>query len=99
MLYHNRVSVSEGINANKTGNDLSKLCDICYFYFFKNKTFNYEPYICNGCHGTSQKATNLNEIKVFYIKNSNYRVVSNLSCKESIWLLERSDLTEKFGYL
>ena len=60
MLYYKRISLSEGINTNKTGNDVSKLCDICCFYFYKNKNCNYEPYICDRCHGASQRTTNLN---------------------------------------
>ena len=62
MLYYNRISIVEGIDADKTGNDISKMCDTYFFYFFENKNFNYQPYVCNRCHGASQRATNLNEI-------------------------------------
>ena len=53
MLYYNRISFIKGIDADKTGNDISIMYDICFFYFFKNKNFNYQPYVCKGCHGAS----------------------------------------------
>ena len=36
----------EGIDINKT--NASKECNICHY--FLSKSFNYEPYLCNGCH-------------------------------------------------
>ena len=96
MLYYDRISVSEGIDANKTGSDVSKLCNLCYFYFFKKQNCNYELYVFDRCHGLSQRATDLNEIKIVFVKNNYYGILSNISHKESIQLLERSDLTEKF---
>ena len=99
MLYYDRISVSEGRDADKTGSDVSKSCNLCYLYFFKNKNFNYQPCVCDGSHNLSQRATSLNEIKIVCVENNDYRILSNMSLKESIRLLERSDLTEKFEYL
>ena len=48
MLEYDRIDVSEGIDMNKTSS--SKECDICHCSYFLNKNFNYEPYICIGCH-------------------------------------------------
>ena len=39
MLFYDRISESEGIDANHTGLGTSKECNICHFYFFKNRTF------------------------------------------------------------
>ena len=49
MLEYERVHVLEGIDANKL-NDKSKECDLCHYWYFLDKNFNYEPYLCNGCH-------------------------------------------------
>ena len=39
MLYYDRTDVSEGIDINKSS--ASKECDICYYWYFLNKAFNF----------------------------------------------------------
>ena len=46
MLEYDRIDISEGIDVNKTS--LSKECDICHYWYFKNICFKYEPYLRNG---------------------------------------------------
>ena len=53
MLEYKRIDISEGIDVNKT--NLSKECDICHYWYFKNIGFKYEPNLCNGCHDLMQK--------------------------------------------
>ena len=48
MLEYYRTDISKGININKT--NASKECDICHYWYFKEISFQYEPYLCNGCH-------------------------------------------------
>ena len=48
MLEYNRIDISEGIDTNKTS--ASKECNICHYWHFLDENFNYEPYLCNGCH-------------------------------------------------
>ena len=43
MLEYERIDISEGIDINKT--NLSKKCDICHYWYFKNIGFKYEPYL------------------------------------------------------
>ena len=46
-MYKN--DLSEGIDVNKnilTG----KKCYFCGYWYFINKNFNYQKYVCNGCH-------------------------------------------------
>ena len=40
MLEYKRINISEGIDVNKT--NLSKECDICHYWYFKNIGFKYE---------------------------------------------------------
>ena len=47
MLEYERIDISEGIDINKT--NLSKECDICHCWYFKDIGFKYEPYLCNRC--------------------------------------------------
>ena len=39
MLYYDRIDVSEGIHVNKTSE--SKERDICHFWHFLDKVFNF----------------------------------------------------------
>ena len=53
MLEYDRIDISEVIDVNKT--NLSKECDICHYWYFKNIAFRYETYLCNCCHDLMQK--------------------------------------------
>ena len=48
MLEYDRIDISEGIDVNKT--NLSKGCNICHYWYFKDISFKYENYLCTGCH-------------------------------------------------
>ena len=57
MLEYDGIDISEGIEQNKTNKtSASKECNICHYWIFLNKNFNYEPYLCNRCHDLMQKA-------------------------------------------
>ena len=66
MLEYDRIDISEGIDVNQT--ILSKECDICHYWYFKDIGFKYEPYICNGCLDLMQKAMTFNNIAIVYVK-------------------------------
>ena len=72
MLEYDRINISEGVDVNKTS--LSKECDICHYWYFKNIGFKYEPYLCNGFHDLMQKATSFNNVAVIYVKGIAYRI-------------------------
>ena len=73
--------MSEGIDINKT--NASKECDICHYWYFSDKNFNYEPYLCNGCHDLMQKAMNFNDVAIVSIKENDYRIHFSYMSKES----------------
>ena len=60
MLEYDRIDISEGIDVNKT--NLSKECDICHYWYFKDIGFKYEPYLCNWCHDLLQKSMSFDNI-------------------------------------
>ena len=105
MLFYCKIGESEGID-NSEGTDVvhdsgvfsSKQWKIRHFYFFTNRNFNYQPYVCNECHGASLRAQSRADFKIASIKGT-YRVVSNISCSEIARLLETSALNEKTCYL
>ena len=81
MLEYETIDVSEGIDFNKS--DKSKQCDICHYWYFLDERFKYQPYICNGCHDLMQKAMNFNDVAIFSIKGSDYRI--------HFWYMSKND--------
>ena len=65
MLENDRTDISEEIDANKT--NIFKECDICYYWYFKDIGFKFEPYLCNGRHGLMEKAMNFNDIAIISV--------------------------------
>ena len=72
MLEYDKIDISEDIDINKAS--ASKECDICHYWYFLNKNFSYEPYLCNVCHDLMQKAMNLNDVALVSIKGNDYRI-------------------------
>ena len=72
MLEYDRIDISEGIDTNKTS--ASKECNICHYWHFLDKNFNYEPYLFNECHDLMQKAMNFNDVDFVSIKGNDYRI-------------------------
>ena len=66
MLEYKRTDISEVIDVNKT--NLSKECDNCHYWYFKDISFKYEPYLCNGCHELMQKAMDFNNIAMYMLR-------------------------------
>ena len=98
MLYYDRIDVSEGIDINKTS--AWKACDICNYWYFLNKGFNFQPYVCNRCHDLLMMSMNYTDIYILNIKNVDYCcIINGISRSETIKLLQNIDLTEKSGTL
>ena len=94
MLYFDKIDVSEGIDVNKTS--ASKECDICHYWYFLNKGFKFQPYVCNRCHDLLMMSMNLSNIYILNIKNVDYRcIISGINKSEAINLLQNTDLTEE----
>ena len=72
MLEYDRIDTAGGIDIYKT--NASKKCKIYHYWYFLNKNFNYESYLCNGCHDLMQKAMKFNDVGIVYIKGNDYRI-------------------------
>ena len=72
MLGYDKIDISEGINVNKR--NLSKECDICHYWYFKDIGFKYELYLCKVCHDLMQKAISFNNVAIVYVKGSAYKI-------------------------
>ena len=98
MLEYGRTDISEAIDMNKT--NLSKECDICHYWYFKDIVFKYELYLCNGCHDLMQKAMGFNNIAIAYIKENTYRIhFWYMSKDDAINMMTGSNLVDKRGVL
>ena len=72
MLKYNTIDISDGIEIDNT--NLSKECDICHYWYFKDIGCKYEKDLCNGCHDLMQKAMTFNNVAVVYVKRSAYTI-------------------------
>ena len=78
----------------------SKECDICHYCYFKDISFKYQSYLCNGCHDLMQKAMGFNNIAIVYIKENAYRIhFWYMSKDDAINLMNGSILHDKRGIL
>ena len=94
MLYFDRIDVSDRIDVNKTSG--SKECDVCHYWYFLNYSSKFQPNACNRCHDLLMMSLNLSDIAILNIKGSDYRcIISLISKKEVINLMQNADLTEK----
>ena len=96
MLQYNRIDVSERIDIYKTSK--SKECNICHYWNFLDKNFNYEPYLINGCHDLMQKAISFKHTAIASIKGNDYRMnFWYMSKNDAIFLMTTSNLNDKNG--
>ena len=98
MLEYEKNDISEEIDVNKT--NLSKECDIYYYWYFKEIGFKYEPYLCNSCHDLMQKAMSFNNVAIVCVKGSAYRIrFWYMSKDDAINIINGSNLAAKKGVL
>ena len=69
MLEYGRIDLSEGIAVNKNIST-SKKCHLCGYWYFINKNFNYQKYMCNGCHDIST----MHNLYIGYNNGNAYRI-------------------------
>ena len=76
----------------------SKECDICHYWYFLDKNFKYEPYLCNAFHDLKQKAMNFNDAAIVSVKGSDYKIhFWYMSKDDAISLMNAIPLSEKAG--
>ena len=99
MTEYDKIDISEGIDS--TENKLvGKECSFCHFLYFIDKNFNYERYLCDGCHDISMKAMSTKGLTIVYANGNAYRVnFSFMSAKEASDLVRNSNLVNKKGLL
>ena len=73
---------------------------MCYYWYFKDIGFKYEPHLCNSCHGLMEKAVSFNDVAIVYVKGSAYRIhFWYMSKDDTINIMNYSNLIGKIGVL
>ena len=55
-----------------------------HYWYFLNKNFSYEPYLCNECHDLMGKATSFDDVPIASIKGNDYRI--------HFWYMSKNDV-------
>ena len=98
MLECDRIDISERIDIKKT--NTSKESKIFHYCYFKAIGFEYEPYLCNGCHGLMKKAISFNDVAIVCVKENAYRIhFGYISKDDPVSIMNNSNLIDKRGAL
>ena len=81
MLHYKRTDISVGIDVNKTS--LSKECELCHYWFFKDVGFKFEAHVCNGCHDLLTMTYGLEDIAGLSAKGATFRYI--------FWVISRNE--------
>ena len=99
MLEYDRIDISEGIDVKRC-NETSRQCSLCKFYYFLNKNFYYQEYLCDGCHDISTKATSMQNLVIIYHEGNAYHFnFMFMSKNDAFNLIKNSNITDKKGVL
>ena len=99
MLKYDRIDNSEGIDTEKR-KETSKECNLRKFYYFLDKNFNYEPYLCDGCYDISLKAVSIKKLAIINHNGNHYRVnFASMSKKDAYNLIKNAVIMGKKGTL
>ena len=82
MLYYSRIEISEGTDVNKTS--ASKESFICYFWYFLDKRFKFQPSISTGCRDVLTMSINFNHNAILNIYGIGYRCIINGTSKSKV---------------
>ena len=99
MLEYDKIDLSEGIDVNRC-KDTSRKCSLCKYYYFLNKNFNYQRYLCDGCHDMSVKALSMQHLTIIYHGGHAYCVnYMFMSRNDAFNLIKNSIIIDKKGIL
>ena len=98
MLEYDRINISEGIDVDKTNKSKERM--LCHYWYFWDKSFNYGPYLCDGCYNIMQKSIDSKNIAIAYVKGNAYRIhFWYMSKHKAKKLMTNSNLIDKKGIL
>ena len=99
MLEYDKIDISEGIDIKKC-KETSRECNLCKFYYFLDQSFNYGPYLCNGCYDMSLKAVSIKNLTIINHNENHYRVNFAFISKKDVYnLIKNATIIDKKGTL
>ena len=86
MLYYDRIDIGKGLDLAKSNN--SKELMICHYFVF-NHGFEFQFFVCNGCHDVSILWLDVSGITIITVKNFDFScLIHNISKSEAVKFLE-----------
>ena len=99
MLEYDRIDISEGIDIEKC-KETSKEFNLCKFYYYLDKNFNYGPYLCDGCYDISLKSVSIKNLATINHNGNHYRVnFASMSKKDAYNLIKNAVIMGEKGTL
>ena len=96
-MQYEKIDISEEIDINKTS--ASKECMLCYYWYFKDVGYKFEPHVCNKCHDVLMTAYELKNIAILNVKSVDYRCIFlGISRNEAVDILNNSVLEDRVFY-
>ena len=97
MLQYEKINVSEGIDVNKTS--VSKECELCHYWLFKDIGFKFEEHVCNRCHDLLTMAYFLKNVAIMSAKGTTFRCLSMGTTKNEVLKKLNNSVTYDKGVL
>ena len=97
MLQYEKINVSEGIDVNKTS--VSKECELCHYWLFKDIGFKFEEHVCNRCHDLLTMAYFLKNVAIMRAKGTTFRCLSMGTTKNEVLKKLNNSVTYDKGVL
>ena len=71
---YEKITNDEGIDHSRNIST-SRFCDVCKFWFFVDRNFNYEDYACNGCHNILMMTYSIGNIVILPVNDVSFRCI------------------------
>ena len=65
---YEKITNDEGIDHSRNIST-SRFCDVCKFWSFVDRNFNYEDYACNGCHNILMMTYSIDSIVILRVND------------------------------
>ena len=106
-LYYCRISRKEGLDIETEKPHLerfidktfSRKCRLCCQLFVIAKNFKEDENTCNSCFKITSDIDKFGRMHVIWKDNSQYRVFTNLWRSFAQEIMNKEDLTDKYGYI
>ena len=72
MVYYDKIEVNK-MGVNKTSAYIE--CIICHYWYFSDKGFRFQSFVCNSCHDVLMMSFGISNIAVLNIHGVDYRCI------------------------